>query len=63
VGNDGELNGGRSNNAHLSGNNAVGTVFENGRVTRIEVFGVKGDRRNEGETYPDTLSNGIAPDH
>ena len=63
VGNNGELNGGRSNNAHLSGNNAVGTVFENGRATRIEVFGVKGDRRNEGETYPDTLTNGIAPEH
>lgn len=63
VGPDGQLNGGRSNNANLSGNNAVGTViFENGRATRIEVFGVDGDRPDAGEVYPGTLTTGTAPD-
>ncbi|NEQ19330.1 MAG: hypothetical protein F6K28_05940, partial [Microcoleus sp. SIO2G3] len=57
-------NQGRSNDANLSGNNAVGTViFENGRATRIEVFGVDGDRPDAGQAYPGTLTNGIAPDH
>lgn len=56
---------GRSNDAGLSGNSAVGTVrFDNGRVLRVEVFDVGGDAPNDRpEGYRGRIiRNGIQPD-
>lgn len=56
---------GRSNDAGLSGNDAVGTVrFDDGRVLRVEVFDVGGDAPDDRpEGYRGRLiRNGIQPD-
>ncbi len=55
---------GRSSDAGLSGNNATGTVqLENGRVIRLEVFGVGGNAPTPGQSYPGRIiRNGIQPD-
>jgi hypothetical protein len=56
-------NSGITNNAGLSGNNAVGTVVQdNGRVVRIEVFDVGGNEPSVGESFRGRLTTGIAPD-
>ena len=58
---DGES--GISNNAGLSGNNALGTVnLENGRLVRIEVFGVGGEEPDQQVPFQGTLTEGLAPD-
>lgn len=56
---------GRSSDAGLSGNNAAGTVqLDNGRVIRLEVFGVDGEAPNPGEQYRGRLiQGGIRPDY
>lgn len=59
---DGQM--GRSNDAGLSGNDAVGTVrLRNGRVIRIEVFDVGGEAPRPGQEYRGRLiRGGIQPD-
>lgn len=55
---------GRSSDAGLSGNRAVGTVrLDNGRVIRIEVFDVGGDAPRPGQEYRGRLiRGGLQPD-
>jgi len=56
-------NSGVANTAGLSGNNAVGTVVENGgRVVRVQVFGVGGNEPGIGQSFRGSLTTGIAPD-
>ncbi|NEO21988.1 MULTISPECIES: hypothetical protein [unclassified Moorena] len=56
-------NGGISNDAGLSGNNASGTVINpDGTATRIEIFGVNGDEPPVNVPFQGTLTDGIAPD-
>ncbi len=56
---------GRSSDAGLSGNNAAGTVhLDNGRVIRIEVFGVDGEAPEPGQNYRGRLiQGGLQPDY
>jgi hypothetical protein len=55
---------GRSSDAGLSGNNAVGTVqLDSGRVIRLEIFDVGGSAPEPGETYRGRLiQGGLQPD-
>ena len=55
---------GRSSDAGLSGNNAVGTVqLDNGRVIRLEIFNVDGSAPEPGEPYRGRLiQGGLQPD-
>jgi FecR protein len=56
-------NSGRSNDAGLSGNNAVGTVVDgDGRVTRIQIIGVNGEKPPQNQPFRGSLTTGIAPD-
>jgi len=55
---------GRSSDAGLSGNNAVGTVqLDNGRVIRLEIFNVDGSAPEPGAPYRGRLiQGGLQPD-